>query len=916
MKNLFSKMLLPAALAGYALAQTVGMDIRRTQDGGGFPGLRDIDIATIQIDTTRQADTTRTKADSLLQKADSTLEEALDSLFFGDGSPADTVPQITARDTMKVPEELRETDPFRYKWYVAIKDSLTHRIVVDSLIEAGDSLEWPLIDSLYLKDSTDAAVAAFEKKWASMSKAERKRWEYEQKLPAIMHRQDSILHLKDSLKKHRDSVIENTPRILETMFVPDSMHYKRIISWKHDSYFNRVTLDPIDTTFDYHFHDYPFLREDVNATWLGVAGSAVETYDWFKRDQGSSVSFYRPYESWTYTPDKLPMYNTKTPYTELEYYGTLLAPSAKESDNLRLFTTQNIFPQLNVTLEFKRYGGKGILQNEETTNKTSVVSANWLGKKYLAHAGLIHNKVTRTENGGLQDISWIRDTTVDVREISVNLASASNTYKKNTLFFDQSYRIPFTFIMKWKDRKEIKAEQHLRDSITATGDTLRINRMEENLKKKEEERQAYYATLDTLKGLTTVFVGSSTDYTVYTKIYTDDLSADRNGRSFFNNTFYYNPSSSIDSIRMMQLDNRVFLRVQPWADDFVISKIEGGIGDRLRSHHIGRYTDYISRTPNTLWNTVYAYAGAEGKLSRYMDWNALGQYSFLGYGANDFSLDANVALNLFPFRRHKNSPVTIKGSFDMGLREPDYFQQHFYSNHFKWDNDFGKIYTMNAEGSISVPRWRLAASAGYGLTTGHIFYDTLGVVRQAASPVNVFKASLSKEFVIKDLIHLDNRILFQYSTDQAVLPLPLVALNLRYFIQFNIVRADVMKMQIGADMRWNTPWYAPSFNPVTGTFMAQNEYLYHNGPQFDAFVNIQWKRACIFAKLENAGQGWPMDKHDYFSANRYIITDRVFKIGIYWPFYVLSGQQKALSERAGSGMGVGGGGGGLRNAMR
>ena len=59
-----------------------------------------------------------------------------------------------------------------------------------------------------------------------------------------------------------------------------------------------------------------------------------------------------------------------------------------------------------------------------------------------------------------------------------------------------------------------------------------------------------------------------------------------------------------------------------------------------------------------------------------------------------------------------------------------------------------------------------------------------------------------------------------------------------------------------------------------------------------------------------------MDKHDYFSANRYIITDRVFKIGIYWPFYVLSGQQKALSERAGSGMGVGGGGGGLRNAMR
>ena len=112
MKNLLSKMLLPAALAGYALAQTVGMDIHRTEHEGGFPSLRVADIALFQIDTTRKADTTRTFADSLLQKADSTLEDALDSLFFGDETPQDTVPRITARDTMKVPEELRETDPF------------------------------------------------------------------------------------------------------------------------------------------------------------------------------------------------------------------------------------------------------------------------------------------------------------------------------------------------------------------------------------------------------------------------------------------------------------------------------------------------------------------------------------------------------------------------------------------------------------------------------------------------------------------------------------------------------------------------------------------------------------------------------------------------------------------------------------
>lgn len=64
---------------------------------------------------------------------------------------------------MKVPDSLRLTDPFRYQWYVALKDSLTHRIVVDSLMAEGDSLLWPRIDSIYLADSAATAKAAFEK---------------------------------------------------------------------------------------------------------------------------------------------------------------------------------------------------------------------------------------------------------------------------------------------------------------------------------------------------------------------------------------------------------------------------------------------------------------------------------------------------------------------------------------------------------------------------------------------------------------------------------------------------------------------------------------------------------------------------------------------------------------------------------
>ncbi|MGN1214607.1 MAG: putative porin, partial [Candidatus Cryptobacteroides sp.] len=94
-------------------------------------------------------------------------------------------------------------------------------------------------------------------------------------------------------------------------------------------------------------------------------------------------------------------------------------------------------------------------------------------------------------------------------------------------------------------------------------------------------------------------------------------------------------------------------------------------------------------------------------------------------------------------------------------------------------------------------------------------------------------------------------------------------------------------------------------------FINQDEVKYSNGPFIDAFVNMQWKRACIFVKLENAGMGWPMDKADYFSANNYIRTQRCIKFGVYWPFYRQPSSNKAVHTSGG-----GGATGGVRSAPK
>lgn len=820
-----------------------------------------------------------TIADSLLTDAADTTETLLD-----------TLPHLTARDTIKVPDSLRLTDPFRYKYYVALIDSLTHVIVRDSLKHSSDSLkitvdtlinrnfpdsaernrihalqdslDWRMIDSIYVADSTAIAKAEFLKWYNSLSPKERRAYDRKQELPRKLAEADSLRRVKEKKQEERDSIVEFTPRILETFALHDTMHYKRIIEWTVDQDFHRLDVKVPDTTYNYHYYDYPFFRKDVNATWLGVSGSPVQYYNFFNRESDERVEFYKAQEAWSFSPRTVPNYNTKTPYTELAYFGTLMAGDAKESDNLHILTTQNILPELNFTISFDRFGGGGILESETTRNKTFSTRLNYLGKKYMGHFGYIYNMVSRSENGGITDNTWIRDTTVEPREIPVTLSGAESVITKDTWYLDQQYRIPFDFIEKIKARRDTTAAKDTLDaSVDAPADTINRN-------------------------ITTAFIGHSSEWSTYTRKYTDKIS-NAAGRAFYNDVFNFGPSSA-DSLGTMKLDNKIFLRLQPWGSEGIVSKLDVGAGDMLR-----HYFDSSSVRPQKhVENSFYVYAGAEGQLSRYFAWNAKAKFNLLGYNIGDTEIEGGMVFNFYPFRRARRSPVTLRAGVETRLLTPDYYQRVLNTNHFRWENDFAKTSTTKITGSISIPYWRFDAQVGYALLANNIYYDNLGIVQQNTIPMSVISASIRKDFVLGPM-HFDNRVLVQYSSEPDIIPLPLAAANLRWYAQFVVQKDEskkhnVMEMQIGVNGVWNTAWYAPAWNPALGVFHNQNVNLYNNGPYFDIFVNIQWKKCCIFVKYQNFGRGWPMREKDYFTADHYIYTtdgsDGV-KFGIFWPFY-------------------------------
>ena len=891
MKNLMAKIWVPFLLVAVAAIQSFGIDAGRAI---GFKKIADSLMVNRLTDTT---------------VVDSIVKEAI----VADSLQSDTTIVLTARDTIIAPDSLKETDPFFYKYYVAVKDSATRAQVRDSLIQAQDTLELLKLDSLYIKDSTEVAIAKHNAWYASLTKKERKKYDYEQALPAKIAEMKRKMEVKDSIKAVKDSIIAETPRILETFAIPDSMQYKRIITWKEDRHFHDVNLQPFDTTYNYNFNEYPYYHEDINTTSLGVSGSPEQSYNYFKRASTENAIFYTTSQRYSYSPETLPNYNTKTPYTELAYWGTLFANKDKEESNIKILTTQNILPELNLTLEYRRYGGNGLLKREDTNNRNAVISGNYMGKRYLMHTGFIYNKVARSENGGIVDNFWIRDTTVDAREIDIYLKDASSTTKKNTVFLDQSYRIPFTFIENLKGRKERLRKAAVRDSIMASGDSAAIAQLldEEALELEEGEADADTASIN--KDITTAIIGHSSEYSVFRRIYQDNISkSDEFGRKFYNDRFYLNPTKSADSLRVMKFENRFFIRLQPWKSDGIVSKLDVGIGDKLANYFSFKRTDYIQGSSNTLLNSAYLYAGAKGQYKKYFTWDARGEYTFLGYEVNDFGIHANMTFSAYPFRRAKNSPLTLKAHFETTLKEPDYYEQHLCTNHYMWDNDFGKISTTKLGAELEIPRWDLNAAFDYALLSNNIYYDTEGIVRQNSAPMSVMSASLRKDFKVWKL-HFENEGLFQLSSNKDVLPLPMLALNLRYYLQFDVVK-KVMQMQIGANIAFTTKWYAPAFNPVLGVFHNQNVAEYGNCPYIDAFVNIQWKRACIFVKLVNANMGWPNKSADYFSADGYIAPQRAIKFGISWPFYIQPGKNNSSTSGTGA-SGRGGNSSGLPKGL-
>ena len=218
-------------------------------------------------------------------------------------------------------------------------------------------------------------------------------------------------------------------------------------------------------------------------------------------------------------------------------------------------------------------------------------------------------------------------------------------------------------------------------------------------------------------------------------------------------------------------------------------------------------------------------------------------------------------------------PVEVKGHF-RNVAQP-YLLNHFISNHFAWNNDFGKTRSFRAGGAVTVPWTRTKIEAGFENLQNYVYFDTESLPAQYGGSIQIFTARLWQNFRL-GILNWDNALTLQTTSKEEVLPLPLFTVYSNLYLHFRAFR--VLDVQLGVDCDYYTRYYAPSYQPATMVFRRQQETKIGNYPFMNLYASCRLYKTRFFVMVSHINQGW--FSRDYFSMPLYPLNPRKFQIGL------------------------------------
>ncbi len=581
----------------------------------------------------------------------------------------------------------------------------------------------------------------------------------------------------------------------------------------------------LDTLLD-NFHNYhPVFMNSLTSTYLGNYSTPGMDNDFFKRKSNVDYFFLKSREVYMLTPATIQYYNTRTPYTQLDFSQSENRVIKNET-RFNVFHSQNVNPYLNFTLKINLAKSAGQYTAQEAKNSFIALYSNYNTQNLSIYTGFVTNNIKNNENGGLTDDASIFNG-AETELLNVNLNASKSLFRSTYYFVNGEYRF---------------------GKIIST----------------ETDSALFRPIFGFLV---------SSQYERHKHEFIDEEEANN---TFFENT-YFGDDYTKDSILFNQLSNVFQLKQYENTQRKYSFGKRALLGiDFVNTSSPGLDTVNVTSDVNN-YSNVYAGGGIFRETGKFWNWKFDGKIYLAGAKAGQTELAGLISK---PFRVVQDSAAALILTGTINNLAPDYFQEEFYSNHYRWNNNFNMEQRMDAGGSIVSPAYKLRLSANYALINNYIYNNYEGIPSQTGKELLVLSAFADKDFNYKKF-HFRTRVLWQQVSDENYIHLPDLSAFVSAYYKFVI--SKVLFTQIGVDTRYNTKYYADAYAPSTGLFYLQNEKKYGNYPYIDVYANVRLKRTRAFFKMTNIGTNFL--EGEYFAAPHYPMPRSTFRFGVSWLFY-------------------------------
>lgn len=528
--------------------------------------------------------------------------------------------------------------------------------------------------------------------------------------------------------------------------------------------------------------------------------------------------------------------NVKYPIVHQPFADIKYMSGDKKEQHLEILFIREFLPRFFVSINYDVDFSPGIYKRSRMHNSFFNGNLRYVSGsgRYGINGAYFHNKIDVQENGGIvYDSIFLNNLETDKSVIDVNLVGATNLIKVSGFAINQYFNILSAKNDSSLDTSNFKRKVNI-GRINHHLGYQRNSYIYEDNKPLSSFYKQYDPVIDSLKTSDSVYF-----HTIKNVLYW--------------NTLGYNKYN-----------------------DDIPFYLTFGIEHNLTYH--GGYWDYRTqeRFNEQKLSNLRANAGIIINLFESTKITGKAQIITAGYHAGDFLIEGQWKQYL---GNAKKNIGALKFDINLNRQSPDWFEEYYYSNNFRWNNAFVPSTSLLIDGSYELPF--LTIGFKQNVIDNYIYFGLDAKPKQHSDVLSVsslystFKLNLNK-------LEMIGFASLQTTNNEDVLHIPSFQAKLKVAYNITLVKNNSM-MQPSIAVKYFTKYYADAYMPALRTFYLQNEVEVGNFPYIDLCVAFKIKRANIYVLYTNM---YSLTKDNrYLTTPHYPMRDSRICLGINWRLY-------------------------------